>query len=81
VKLARKATASGPSDEASLKTLKDWIAVIIAILIAYQTATLGCQGLWLDEIFSIMVTRPEQSLIEIRQKYLQLEDSPPLIIF
>ena len=78
VKLARKATAAGPPDEASLKTLKNWIAVIIAIVIAYQIATLGRQGLWLDEIFTIMVTRPEQSLTEIWQKYLQLEDSPPL---
>jgi hypothetical protein len=70
VKLARKATAAGPPDEASLKTLKNWIAVIIAIVIAYQIATLGRQGLWLDEIFTIMVTRPEQSLTEIWQKVL-----------
>jgi hypothetical protein len=62
VKLARKATAARPPDEASLKTLKNSIAVIIAIVIAYQIATLGRQGLWLDEIFTIMVTRPEQSL-------------------
>src|SRR5215472_5525388 len=78
VKFARKAIITDPPDEGSLKTLKNWIAVIIAIVIAYQIATLGRQGLWLDEIYTIMVTRPEQSLREIWQNYLQLEDSPPL---
>jgi mannosyltransferase len=78
VKLARRATAAGPPDEASLKTLKNWIAVIIAIVIAYQIATLGRQGLWYDEIFTVMVTRPDESLTEIFQKYLLPESTPPL---
>jgi uncharacterized membrane protein len=61
-----------------LKILKNWIAVIIAIVIAYQIATLGPQGLWSDEIFAVMVTRPELSLTEILQRYLKPEDTPPL---
>jgi hypothetical protein len=62
----------------ALQSLKRWIAVIIGIVIAYQIATLGRQGLWVDDIFTIMVSLPERSFREMFQKYLLYETNPPL---
>ena len=64
--------------EVSFQSLKNWIAIIIGIVIAYQIATLGREGLWYDEIFTVMVTRPELSLSEMFQRYLVWEETPPL---
>jgi hypothetical protein len=52
--------------------------VSIGIVIAYQIATLGRQGLWYDEIYTVMVTRPERSLSEAFHRDLLFEDTPPL---
>ena len=64
--------------ETSFRSLKQWVVVIIGTVIAYQIATLGRQGLWYDEIFTVMVTRPELSLSEMFQRYLVWEETPPL---
>jgi uncharacterized membrane protein len=71
-------SAAPPLDETSLKPLKSWVAVIIGVVIAYQIATLGRQGLWYDELFTVIVTLPERSLTEIFQKDLLFEETPPL---
>jgi uncharacterized membrane protein (DUF441 family) len=48
-----------PSREASFRSLSNWVAIIIGIIVAYQAATLGRQGLWYDELFTVMATLPE----------------------
>src|SRR5438270_6033510 len=70
--------AAAPPRETSLQSLKTRVAVIIVIVIAYQIATLGRQGLWFDELFTVVATLPERSLGEIFQRYLLSEDTPPL---
>jgi uncharacterized membrane protein len=70
--------AAAPPRDTSLQSLKTWVAVIILIVIAYQIATLGRQGLWFDELFTVVATLPERSLTEIFQRYLLSEDTPPL---
>jgi uncharacterized membrane protein len=77
-KMAREHRAAAPPGEPSFQSLKNWIAVIIGIVIAYQIATLARQGLWLDEVITVMVTRPESSLTEMSQRFFELEVSPPL---
>ena len=74
MKLTREPGAATPPEEASLQSLKSWVAVIISIVIAYQIATLGRQGLWLDEIITVMLTLPERSLTEI---HLLSDENPP----
>jgi hypothetical protein len=65
-------------EQSSFLFLKSSIAVIIGVVLAYQIATLARQGLWSDEIYTVMVTRPEHSFTEMFQKYLLSEDTPPL---
>ena len=62
----------------SFQPLNNWVTIIIGVVIAYQIATLGRQGLWYDEIFTVMVTLPERSLTEIFQRDLLFEETPPL---
>jgi hypothetical protein len=76
--IRRERDAPITPSEASFQSLKQWVAVIIGMVIAYQIATLGRQGLWYDEIFTVMVTRPELSLSEMFQRYLVGEETPPL---
>lgn len=73
--LAREPGAAPRRDEASLQSLKIWVAVMIGFVIAYQIATLGRQGLWFDEILTVMLTLPERSLTEM---YLVRDQNPPL---
>ena len=63
--LAREPGAAPRRDEASLQSLKIWVAVVVGFVIAYQIATLGRQGLWFDEILTVMLTFPERSLTEM----------------
>jgi len=76
--LARDAATAAPPRGASFQALNNWVTIIIGIVIAYQIATLGRQGLWYDEIFTVMVTLPERSLTEIFQRDLLFEETPPL---
>jgi hypothetical protein len=77
-KLKSEPGAAAPPQEASLLSLTSWVAVIVGIVIAYQIATLGRQGLWLDEIYTVMLTLPEYSLAEMFQRYLLFDTTPPL---
>jgi hypothetical protein len=77
-KMTPEPGAATPPHEASLQSLKSWVAVIIGIVIAYQIATLGHQGLWFDEIVTVMVSRPERSLTAIFQSCLRYDTNPPL---
>jgi hypothetical protein len=70
-------TAVSPRGK-SFQSLKYSVAIIIGIVIAYQITTLGRQGLWYDEIYTVLVTRPERSLAEIFQRDLLIEETPPL---
>src|SRR5690242_11688751 len=76
--MAREHRAAMPSGDPSFQILRNWIAVIIGIVVAYQIATLGQQGLWYDELFTVVATLPEHSLTEIFHKYLLDEETPPL---
>jgi len=76
--MAREHHAEAPPGGSSLQLLKNWIAVIIGIVTAYQIATLGRQGLWVDELFTVGATLPEHSLTEIFHNYLLNEQTPPL---
>jgi hypothetical protein len=76
--MARESGTAVRRREASLQSLKNWVAIIIGIVTAYQIATLGRQGLWFDEIYTVMVTPPERSLTEIFQRDLLFEETPPL---
>jgi hypothetical protein len=76
--LARQPGTMATRREAPFDTLRNWLAVIIGIVIAYQIATLGRQGLWYDEVFTVMVSLPEYSLTDIFRKHLLMEQSPPL---
>jgi hypothetical protein len=75
---AQEPSTETPPCGASCESLRNWVAIIIGIVIAYQIATLGAQGLWYDEIFTVMVTQPKFSLVETFQKYLLRETNPPL---
>jgi uncharacterized membrane protein len=77
-KMAREPGAEASPDETSLQSLKSWVAVMTGIVIAYQIATLGSQGLWQDEILTVMLTLPKRSLTEI---YLGSDQNPPLYYF
>ena len=76
--MAREHRAGASPGELSFQLLKNWIAIIISIVIAYQIATLGRQGLWFDELFTVVATFPEHSLTEIFDNYLLNEQTPPL---
>jgi hypothetical protein len=76
--MMREPTAAATREQPSFLFLKSWIAVIIGVIVAYQMATLARQGLWFDEIFTVMVTRPELSLKEMFQNNLLYETNPPL---
>jgi hypothetical protein len=76
--LANESRTAVPQGGASFRPLNNWLTIIIGIVIAYQIETLGRQGLWYDEIFTVMVTHPERSLIEIFQTDLLTEETPPL---
>ena len=65
-------------EQSSFLFLKSSIAVIIGVVIAYQIATLARQGLWYDEIYTVMASRPEHSFTEMFQKYLLSDNTPPL---
>jgi hypothetical protein len=45
-----------PVGRVSVQPLKNWVAIIIGIVIAYQIATLGRQGLWYDELYTVTVS-------------------------
>ena len=77
-KMAREHRAGAAPGDSSFQLLKNWIAIIIGIVIAYQIATLGRQGLWFDELFTVVATLPERSLTEIFHTYLLNEQTPPL---
>lgn len=77
VKMVREPAAAVAREQPSFLFLRCWLAVIVGVIIAYQIATLARQGLWLDEIITVMVTLPEHSLKEVFQDLLY-ETNPPL---
>jgi len=76
--IPRECSTAVPLGRASLSSLKNSVAILIGIVIAYQVATLGRQGLWSDELYTVMATVPERSLTQIFQSYLLSEETPPL---
>jgi uncharacterized membrane protein len=77
-KMVPEHRAKAPPGDSSFQSLRNWIAIIIGIVIAYQIATLGRQGLWFDELFTVVATLPEHSLTDMFHNYLLGEETPPL---
>lgn len=58
-------------------TARVGIIALCAVALAYQLATVGRQGLWLDELFVAVATDPRQDLATLFRDYLITEPHPP----
>jgi hypothetical protein len=53
------------------------IVLLCVVALVYQLATITRQGLWFDELFTVLATDPESSLASLFRDYFYTEPQPP----
>jgi hypothetical protein len=72
-------TSAGAAERGRISPLAGWgIVALAAAGIVYVAATLTGQGLWFDDLFTVVASDPRQPFLETLQRYLVPDPSPPL---
>ncbi|MBL8837048.1 MAG: glycosyltransferase family 39 protein [Alphaproteobacteria bacterium] len=74
----KSAGAGAPAGTAGLRPLFIVAAACAAVAFFHQVLTLGRQGLWGDEIFTVVAADPARPLGEMFERYLLPDVHPPL---
>jgi hypothetical protein len=72
-------TSAGAAEGERVTPLAGWIvAALAAASIVYVATTLAAQGLWFDDLFTVVASDPRQPFLEVLRQYLVPDPSPPL---
>jgi hypothetical protein len=75
-------TSASAAEGGRILPLAGWIvAALAAASMLYVAVTLAGQGLWFDDLFTVVASDPHQPFLETLHRYLVPDPSPPLHYF